>query len=673
MNFPPVKYDTIALKGGMDQLTPTLSLATGHCRRANNFECSITGGYSRIEGYERYDGHAKPSDAVYRILTVNLTAAIAVGDTVTGMTSGATGKVIYVNGSTIVVTRVTLVFTSTEGVSVGGTQKGTNTSVTSSDTDPLTNATYTGLAADEYRTSIAAVPGAGSILGVCYYNSNLYAWRNKADNTVAEMYVSSSSGWAKITFNEEISFTNANVSLGEGDTLTQGGVTATVARLVVDTGTLVSGTNTGHMVITGRAGGHFAAGAATSTGAGALTLSGVEVAQSLLPGGTFRSCVANFGAGPLNKRMYVADGKNRAFEFDGTYMITVRTGMTADTPNLIVAHKNHLFLAFGYSLQFSAANLPFMFSPIIGAGELAMKSDITNLVVLPGDQTTGAIGVFTRDETAILYGTGASSFQLATFNTGAGAIYDTGQNLEQTYFLNEQGIVAMATTKDFGNFAPSSLTMNIRPFISAQLPYAISSGLNREKGQYRVFFSNGAGLYMSMRSGNFMGVMPVQFPNAVICMTEASPGVSFFGSTNGIVYEIDKGTSFDGAAISAYASLSFNGTGSHRVLKRYRKAALEVSGQNYAKFNFGYDLGYASTDIAQPTDSSYTSTLGQSYWDAFTWDAYVWDGREVSPTEIEMYGTAENVSFHIFSDSAVIQPFTINTITTHYTPRRGLR
>ncbi len=42
--FPPVNYDLIRLSGGLDQVTPTLSLRPGTMRRAANFECSITGG-----------------------------------------------------------------------------------------------------------------------------------------------------------------------------------------------------------------------------------------------------------------------------------------------------------------------------------------------------------------------------------------------------------------------------------------------------------------------------------------------------------------------------------------------------------------------------------------------------------------------------------------------------
>ena len=70
---------------------------------------------------------------------------------------------------------------------------------------------------------------------------------------------------------------------------------------------------------------------------------------------------------------------------------------------------------------------------------------------------------------------------------------------------------------------------------------------------------------------------------------------------------------------------------------------------------------------------TYSQYLRAVYWDTFVWDNFVWDGNEIAPGEIDLTGTAENISMRITSLSDLIKPFTINTITTHYTPRRGLR
>jgi hypothetical protein len=206
---------------------------------------------------------------------------------------------------------------------------------------------------------------------------------------------------------------------------------------------------------------------------------------------------------------------------------------------------------------------------------------------------------------------------------------------------------------------------------------ATASSLNRLKGQYRVFFSDGTGIYMTMVNGNLLGSMPVEFSNPVLCCDEgedaSGSAVSFFGSSNGFVYQLDKGTSFDGNAISASFNLAYNSIKSPRILKRFRRASVEMSGDYYTEIDFGYDLGYRRQEIPQPLDEKYASDLRSSYWDEMIWDGFVWDGSDVSPSEIEVSGTAENIAIRISCFSDIFEPFTVNTIIVHYTMRRGIR
>lgn len=53
-------------KGGMDIVTPPITVKEGRMIAGSNFEPWIDGGYRRIKGYERYDGHDKPSDASWQ-------------------------------------------------------------------------------------------------------------------------------------------------------------------------------------------------------------------------------------------------------------------------------------------------------------------------------------------------------------------------------------------------------------------------------------------------------------------------------------------------------------------------------------------------------------------------------------------------------------------------------
>lgn len=673
LTTPKVNYDLIRLNGGLDQVTPTLSLPPGVARRAANFECSITGGYTRIAGYERFDGRPSPSSATYNILVCTFTGTVTVGQTVTGSISAATGRVIAVTVASVVITRETGTFVINDVLNNGAGNVATITAVQGVSADGLTDATYQNLAADNYRADIIAVPGTGSILGVAYYNGVCYAWR------LTSMYKSTAGGWVAIALGKELSFGTGTAAIVDGNTVTgaTSGATGVVARVVLQSGTFASGNAAGRLILSSSTG-VFTSGENLTVAAAVKAIAGGAATQiTLTTGGRYETVVANFGGGTANYKLYGCDGVNRAFEFDGTTFVPIVTGMTVDTPNHITFHKQHLFLSFGASVQFSGLGYPYQWTPLLGAGEIAMNAEVSNLLVLPGDQSSGALAIYTRSDTSVLYGTSSANFSLSTFNSGTGAIAYTAQNMDQAYVLDDRGIISLGTSLNFGNFVPASLTMNIPKFIEQHRGLAVGSTVNRDKGQYRVFFSDGTGLYMTILNGQVLGSMPIQFGHNINCSvdSEAPSGgtVQFFGSTNGYVYQMDLGTSFDGDFIPANINLVYNSTKSPRILKRYRKAAVELSGDSYAEIQFGYDLGYRTAALTQPDDASYQNDLRSSYWDDMSWDNFVWDGSDISPSEIEVTGTAENMAIRVSTNSDLFEPFTVNNIIVHYTLRRGLR
>lgn len=676
MNLPQVRYELIRLQGGLDQVTPTLSLASGVARRAANFEASITGGYTRIAGYERFDGRPSPSAAVYNLFDCTLTGAVAVGNTLTGMSTGATGKVILVSGRTVVITRETSTFVASEGISISGTQVGTIDAIQGVATDGRADATYTALAADNYRADIQAVPGSGPVRGVAYYDGVVYAWRDNAGATQLNMYKSTSSGWAQVPYYSQFNFAVGTSEIFAGETVVghSSGATALVKAVILQSGSWSGGDAAGYIIFTNMTGTPIVNEHIYVGGTKHAEYRGVYSAIAPAPGGRVETVIANVGG---SKKMFGVDGNNRAFSYDGEVYIPIRTGMADDTPDHVQFHKQHLFLSFGASLQFSAIADPYVWTPVLGAGEIAMNDVITNLLILPGDQTSGAMAVYSRNETSILYGTSAEDFKLSNYNSGAGALPYTAQTMEQAYAMDDRGVLALSTSLNYGNFITSTLTMNIRPFIQARRNLATASSLNREKGQYRVFFSDRNALYITILNGKLLGAMPVQFDHEVTCCVEGETpdgaATSFFGSDDGYVYRLDVGTSFDGDPIPANLNLVFNASGTPRVLKRYRKASIEMTGDSYAEVAFGYDLAYASNRVGQAVDASYESDLRSSYWDEMQWDNFVWDGVGVSPTEVDLQGTGENLSIRLSSVSAILEPFTVNSILIHYSMRRGLR
>ncbi|MBT9174193.1 MAG: hypothetical protein DDT21_02604 [Syntrophomonadaceae bacterium] len=678
LKIPPVVSSHWAFNGGLDQTTPTLVLAPGYLRSGSNVEIGVNGGYARVAGYERFSGRAKPSDATYAVLTCTITGPVAIGNVLTDNAGTAFGTVIELPPGQAILTLITGVF-ATGNIRVAGVVVGTciGPQATGAAATPALGARYTNLAADVYRNLIGVVPGSGPILGVHLYNNTVYAFRNNAGGTAAVMHRNSGSGWVAVALGEEIAFTNANINVNDGDVLTQGAVTATIARVVVQTGTLASGTNTGRLVITGRAGGNFASGAATATGGGTLTLGGAQAAITFLPGGRFEFDNWNFGGGAGTRRMYGCDGLNRGFEFDGTTLVPIATGMTTDAPRFVKAHKNQLFFAFGSSVQHSGIASPYTWTIITGAAEIGCGDTIAGFVGLVGSDRSSALGIKTRDRTLILYGNNATDWNLIPYSEEVGALPYTVQFITQAVCLDDQGIILMGTTQRFGNFQDAVVSARITPELNAHLTRAIASCIVRRKNQYRVFFIGGAAFYMTFKGEKIQGITKIDFPNPVACITslEGASGAEelYFGSHNGFVYQMDIGTSFDGAPISWNAELAFNHFGTPRQLKSFRKATVEITGNHYAEFSFTYMIGYGTTEYDSAPVATNTIDLAGAKWDSFTWDAFFWDGRTLSPSESDITGTAENIALNFSGSSAEFLPFTLNGAILSYVPRRALR
>jgi hypothetical protein len=90
-----VDTDSFELDGGLNLVDPPLNMPDGMLLAATNYELLPRGGYRRIDGFERSDGQARPSDQTYWVMYFD-TGDIAepvVDGIVSGATSGATGKV----------------------------------------------------------------------------------------------------------------------------------------------------------------------------------------------------------------------------------------------------------------------------------------------------------------------------------------------------------------------------------------------------------------------------------------------------------------------------------------------------------------------------------------------------------------------------------------------------
>lgn len=684
-----ISTEIVSFAGGLDLVSPAMEMRPGTCIDALNFEPDINGGYKRMGGIERFDGRTSPSAASYWVVACTISATVNVGDAITGATSGATAVVLQVNGSTeLIVTKLTGTFV-TESFTVSAVTKGSIVSVAiNAALTPSLHAQYKSLTADKYRADIQKPTGSGPIRGVHYYNGNLYCFRDNVGATATNMWKATSSGWTQINFGREIQFTGAVGQINEGDTVTGGTSSATgvVKRALLRTGTWTA-SGAGTLVfdtVTGVFQNGEALKVATVTKA---TSSSADTAIKLNPGGRFECINNNFSGTTSTYRMFGCDGVNPAFEFDGTRLVPIRTGIAGENPKYITAWKNMLVLALSSSVQVSGIGQPYSWTALTGAAELALGEDCTGLLPQLGDANSGALAIFTQGKTFVLYGNTTADFKLVTQSPDAGAQPYTAQNIGFAYYLDTKGVVQINATRAFGNFQLSTLTRLIQPIIDAKRGLAKASCIVRATNQYRIFFSDGTGiiLYMVPAQPDAGGGVAAdalggcmyfdygssRYMNAVTSIVDTS-GIEriFAAGSDGYVYELNKGTSFDGSNIQAHLMFAFNSSKSPRNRKHYRRTVLQVTCTNTANVKIGYELDYGSMGVDAGVRSSNQFLGGGSYWDILTFDQFTWDAPYVSEYVIDTCGNGKNISMLIYADNAIDEAYTLHSGIFNYSVGR---
>lgn len=684
MSTPNV--DVVPLQGGVDQVTTPILVQPGKLLSASNYEPDIFGGYARMKGIERFDGRQSPTDAPYYVMDANITGTLVVGDTVTGNTSAATGKVIYIDltttPDTVVVTRVTGTF-GVEDILVGVSTVGSITAtIYQGASSTAEHSLYKALTAAEYRTDISAVPGEGAVRGVWEYKNDIYAFRNNVGSTECRMYKATTGGWTQITFGKELQFDAAVGEISEGQTVTglSSGATGVVQRALLRTGTWTSA-GVGALFFDTITGTFTDNEAVQVGGVTKVTANGASTTVTLAPNGKFDFDNYNFFASADKLRMYFADGQNYCHEFDGTRIVPIRTGLADDKPKFVKGHRSHLFIGIQSSLQYSGIGNPYSWTALTGAAELGLGDTITGIKPQRGDATTGSLLATTENKTYILYGTSSADFKLVLYSDNTGAYPYTIQNIAHAYYLDSKGITQLMASQNFGDFQAGIMSQAVQPTMDEKRNLAAASCTVRSKNQYRVFYSDGTGMIMQILptdSGNIVagGLMPFDYSpitnmNTVVSyVSDTGQERIFAGGANGYVYELDKGTSLDGSDIDAHILLTFNYMKSPYIRKRYRRIVIQFRASGTIDVDIGYDLAYGRVEHGIPNS---TNVVGGGFWDSFTWDNFTWDAAYLQEFNVDTPGVGENISVLIKGNSNQDDTFTIHTVITNYSIGRMQR
>ena len=376
--------------------------------------------------------------------------------------------------------------------------------------------------------------------------------------------------------------------------------------------------------------------------------------------------------------MYCVDGVSRAFEFDGTVIVPLTTGMEPLAPSHLVEHKYHLFLSFGSSVQHSVVGDPYNYTLWLGADEIGMSDHITGFVSMSGTETSATLAVLNRNSIGILYGSVHDDFNLQLYKSGIGAIEWTPQLIGSTFMLDDRGIVDIKASMVYGNFSDSSVSQHVSKYLATKKSQVLYSAVSSERNIYIISFDDSTAVFCTINNGKMRAICPMSFSDKmqVICASEDQTGTEriMFGDENGFVHEMYRGTSFNGTDIEWSLNLVPDFFKAPTTTKRYRKARFEVGGEGYAEFYFSYQLGYTADSFPQPGSEADVLEMVSSNWDdGGTWDAGVWDSVELLPSEFDMMGSETNVILRLYSSGDYFSQMHFSGAIIQYTPTRELR
>lgn len=533
-------------------------------------------------------------------------------------------------------------------------------------------------AMDAARAAITAVPGSGPVRGVWVYNDNVYAFRDNVGGTAGVMHKATVAGWSAVTLPKTVAFTSGGTyEIVEGDVITgaTSGATATVRRVFVTSGTWAAGTAAGTLVLSGQTGNFTGENLNVAANLNVATIAGNSAQTTLPAGGKYEFINHNFYGASNRYRMYGCNGVGKAFEFDGTSLILISTGMVTDTPHRIAAHKNHLFLAFtGGSLQHSAIGDPHDWSPTTGAAELAMGSEITDLIMA----TTSNLAIMCANKIAILYGNDSTDWQLETLTDEAGCVPWSADKIGAVTYLDARGVRQINTSQAYGNFRVGTITQGVHSWLMAKKVSEIvptASCRVRTKDIYRLFFSDNTVLSIHLGKKN-PEPMILDLGILVNCIVSADnqdgEELIYFGSDDGFVYQMDKGRSFDGDAVTFYLRLPFNHLGAPQVLKRWHKAEIECTAAPTTTIGITGDVDYADPEEPSLPSQELSVSGGGGFWDAVNWDEFYWSSAAEGVASAYLDVVGKNLSLLVVGETADEDPHLLQGVTLFYSVR-GLR
>lgn len=653
----PSQWQTfpVEFKGGlMTNISPLQQgiNAVGSARVLRNFEPSIEGGYKRIEGFTKFNPNYVPPYGTPKV-----------------QGSGQTGTVLSIAnihtapqaGDTFTIAGVTGTYTiAVAGVSFSAANKSATLTLT------------TALASSPSDKADITFNNTNDLVkGLIYFKQKAIVYRN------SDFFEVDSAGtWSQINVP---SYGTVLVAGGSqtGTSLNVDGLTSTPQ--IGDTFS-VAGIEKVYTITSPVT---VVSGAATLTINPALATSPADNASItfLTTDRTLSNKVRfqryNFTG---TSTIVGVDGANKPFKYNGTtFTVFDSAPSDVDAANHVAEFKNHIFFGKDNLLTFTAPYTEDDFSAANGAGVITLPHDITGLIVFREQ-----LIIFSRSKIHRLVGNTIADFQLQPISLDIGCVVeDSIQEVGgDVAFVGPDGIRLLSATDRIGDFGLAVASRPIQSETNRILSghTSFNSCVIRSKNQYRLF-----GYATSINTDSAQGILGTQFADQTaegmawselrgirayvvdsVYSTLDSQEVVTFSHSDGYVYRMESGNSFDGSNIFATFSTPFFSISDPRIRKTIYKltsfidTAGSVSGTATLKFDFD------EPDLIQPQPVSVSNTTpAVSFYGVSTYGSGSFGGKLVTIFDNQVIGSGFTVSVQYTFDG-IDPPFSLDATTLEF-------
>jgi hypothetical protein len=520
---------------------------------------------------------------------------------------------------------------------------------------------------EKYDTN--TVSNTGLIRGLTYFNDQVYAVRGD------DIFRSSGSGWTQVTdttaFPASTATADVDGAVSASTTLVVDNNSGTIKAGMVITGTGIVGTVT----VASLSDQNNLVMSSTQTISDTVTLTFTEKSPTIGGSGKVRSLLFNFNG--TDKVMFV-DGVGKPFTFDGTTFKQL-TSAPSDTAgaNHVTKFKNHIFLAVGNTLIFSAPYDEEDFTAALGGGTIDLDAEITGLEVFREQ-----LFAFTETSIYVVSGSTVADWLVRPVTQDIGCVArDTVQEIGgDVIFLSADGLRLLSATERNNDFGLGVISKPIQSELTELIIVntSFTSIIIRPKSQYRLLgyntdYSDDAarGVIMTQYSGQ--GGAEIAWAetrgiNAYVSYSAYVGAVEyiFFANDDGYVYRLEQANTFDGENIPATFTTPYLPINDPEVRKTVYKAALYIDPDGSFDMDMTTLFDFNELGIVQPGTTEFNNTTQTvSFYGRSEYGTAQYGGRLKFKFDANLTGSGFVVGFQ-FTSNSQDPPYSLDTLVLQY-------